>query len=137
MKTKSRNELKKLHTKNTLHWYLQVGFSYGTLTVTQAIDVCRVDKITFNRWLKGQSAAPAATLELLRLHAYGEPPAGRSTAWRGFRFQNDVLITEDCRTLTPGDLKAVFFWRQMAFNGLDAAARREIYRELKAIYARA
>jgi hypothetical protein len=138
MKTKSNNIENKLSTKATLDWYLRVGYHFCTITGThQARDILQVDRVTFYRWQTGKAAAPYTALELLRLHAFGEPPGGRSSAWRGFRFFNDKLITDDGRELTPADLKAVFFWKQMAFNQLDAPARREIYSELRAIYAQA
>ena len=138
MKTKSNNEQKKSITQSTIAWLLTVGASYGTITgATHAQQIVMVDRVTFYRWATGKAAAPPAALELLRLHAYGEPPAGRSPAWRGFRFYADRLITEDGRELTPADLKAVFFWRQMAFSNADAATRREFYSELRRIYQRA
>ncbi len=138
MKTKSNRTQNKLITKATIDWYLRVGSHYGTITGhAHAREILHVDRVTFYRWIHGKAAAPYTAMELLRLHAFGEPPAGRSAAWRGFRFYEDKLITEDGRELRPGDLKAVFFWKQMAFNQLDAPARREIYTELRAIYARA
>ena len=135
MNKKSDN--KKLKTKNTLTWYLTVGHHYGTINKNDAFKICRVDRITFYRWLTGKASAPEATLELLRLHAFGEPPSNRSQAWRGFRFQNDKLITEDGRLLSPADLKAVFFWKQLAFDNLDMNGRKELYKELKEIYKQA
>lgn len=132
-----KSDNKKEKTKNTLCWYLSVGLHYGTLTKSDAIRISRVNRITFYRWLTGRAAAPEATLELIRLHAFGEPPCGRSIAWRGFRFQNEKLITEDGREFSPADLKAVFYWKQMAFNKLDIEGRREIYKELKEIYRHA
>ena len=132
-----KSEINKLNTKNTLVWYLNVGFRLGTITRGDAMQICKVNRITFYRWLNGKAAAPASALELLRLHAFGEPPGGRSLAWRGFRFQNDRLITDDGREFSPADLKAVFYWKKMAFNQLDATARREIYKELKEIYRQA
>lgn len=138
MKTKSRNIENKLHTKATIQWYLRIGAHFGTIKSGHHIqEILHIDRVTYHRWSTGKTAAPYSALELLRLHAFGEPPAGRSAAWRGFRFHNDRLITEDGRSLSPADLKAVFFWKQMAFNQLDAHARREIYTELRAIYARA
>lgn len=147
MKTKSNKNTnkfdtnhKKRRTMHTLHWYLDVGFHYGTLTKSQAINVARVDNSTFNRWYNGKAAAPDATLELLRLHAFGEPPSASSVAWRGFRFQNDALITEDGRMLTPGDLKAVFYWKKMASSYITLLAARErtkIYANLRRIYRQA
>lgn len=144
MKTKSNNntnnfdsDRKKRQTMHTLSWYLDVGYHYGTMSKTQALHVARVNKCTFNRWLRGKAAAPDATLELLRLHAFGEPPASSSIAWRGFRFQNDALITEDGRTLTPGDLKAVFYWKQIASSymaTIQTRQRAKIYDDLRVIH---
>lgn len=138
MKTKSKNIEKKLATKAAIEWYLRVGFHFGTITGPRKImDILQIDRVTYYRWSTGKVAAPYTALELLRLHAYGEPPGGRSSAWRGFRFFNDKLITEDGRELSPADLKAVFIWRQMAFSNLDAHGRRDLYSELRQIYRQA
>ncbi|MGP1718163.1 MAG: DUF3653 domain-containing protein [Methylophilus sp.] len=138
MRTKSINNENKLATKSKIEWYLRVGWHFGTLNGPKDVmDILQIDRFTFYRWSTGRSCAPYAALELLRLHAFGEPPGGRSKAWRDFRFYRDRLITEDGRVLSPGDLKAVFFWKQMAFNQLDERGRREIYTELKAIYRQA
>lgn len=138
MKTKSKNTINKSATQSQIAWLIQVGNHYGTITGTNFVqDLLQVDRVTLYRWTTGRAAAPYSALELLRLHAFGEPPGGRSTAWRGFRFFADKLITPDNRELTPADLMAVFFWKQMAFNQLDTAARREIYQELRSIYQRA
>lgn len=127
------SQLKK-HTQSSINWFLDAGFQYGTITKSDAFQIARVDRSTWHRWLKAEAAAPAATLELLRLHAFGEPPAGRSIAWRGFRFQNDSIITPDGRTLSRNDLLAVFFWRQMAFDKMSADDRRVIYDGLRSVY---
>ena len=138
MKTKSNNLQKKLQTKAAIQWYLQVGWQFGTLTGPSHVrEILKIDRVTYHRWSTGRAAAPYTALELLRLHAFGEPPGGRSTAWRGIRFFNDRLITEDGREFTPADIKAAFMWRKMAFNNLDAPARREIYSELRSIYKQA
>lgn len=105
---------KKDNTKHAIKWLLDVGFHYATLSESHARQLAGVSKLTFNRYLSGETATPAATLELLRIHAFGEPPGGFSNAWRGFRFQGDHLVTPDGRNLTPGDLMAVFFWKQTA-----------------------
>ena len=138
MKTKSNNIENKLKTKGAIAWYLRVGYHYGTISGPKKImEILQIDRVTYYRWSTGKAAAPYSALELLRLHAFGEPPGGRSQAWREFRFLNDRIITDDGREFSPADLKAVFFWKQMAFNNLDAPARREIYSELRAIYAQA
>jgi hypothetical protein len=138
MKTKSRNNENKIDTKSKIEWYLRVGWHFGTITGPRHVmEILNIDRFTYYRWSTGRSCAPYAALELLRLHAFGEPPGGRSSAWRGIRFFNDRLITDDGREFTPADIKAVFMWRQMAFNNLDAHSRREIYTELKAIYRQA
>lgn len=132
-KKQSPDQLKK-HTANSLQWFFDVGYQYATMTPADAFHIARVERTTWHRWLKAESAAPAATLELLRLHAFGEPPAGRSLAWRGFRFQNDQIITPDGRSLTAADLMAVFFWKQLVFGRASADDRREIYSGLRGIY---
>lgn len=138
MKTKSNEVITKSFTQAQIAWLIQVGNHYGTISGSGFIqDLLQIDRVTFYRWATGRAAAPYSALELLRLHAFGEPPGGRSSAWRGFRFYADRLITEDNRELSPADLKAVFFWKQMAFSNLDQAARREIYSELRSIYQRA
>ena len=138
MKTKSIQTDNKSITQSSIAWLLQVGGLYGTVTGPRMIqDLLHIDRVTYYRWATGRVAAPYAALELLRLHAFGEPPGGRSAAWRGFRFIQDKLITEDGRELSPADLKAVFFWRQMAFSKLDGPARRDLYDELRAIYRQA
>lgn len=133
MKSSTTEQLKK-HTQSSINWFLDVGWQYATITKTDAFHIARVERSTWHRWLNAEAAAPAATLELLRLHAFGEPPAGRSIAWRGFRFQNDTIITPDGRALSTSDLMAVFFWKQIALDKLDTLARRDIYNQLRSIY---
>lgn len=138
MKTKSKEVITKSFTQAQIAWLIQVGNHNGTISGSGFVqDLLQIDRVTFYRWATGRAAAPYSALELLRLHAFGEPPGGRSSAWRGFRFYSDRLITEDNRELSPADLKSVFFWKQMAFSKLDQAARREIYQELRSIYQRA
>lgn len=105
-------------TKTALEWYLSAGHHYATMSPADARAIARVNRTTFERWQKGESSAPPATLELLRLHAFGEPPNGFSKAWAGFRFQRDKLIAEHGDEWTPGDLKAVFYWKRMAFQNM-------------------
>ncbi|MFD0930202.1 DUF3653 domain-containing protein [Methylophilus glucosoxydans] len=133
-----KSDIKKLQSKNTIEWYLTVGWHFGTITTPyKAREILQVDRVTWYRWITGKAAAPYSALELLRLHAFGEPPCGRSIAWRGFRFQNEKLIAEDGREFSPADLKAVFYWKQMAFDKLDNEGLKEIYQELKQIYRHA
>lgn len=126
-------------SKYSLKWLLDVGFHYGTMTESRARQVARVSPLTFNRWLSGETTPPAATLELLRIYAFGEPPSGNSEKWKGFRFQNDVLFTPDGRTLTPDDLMAVFFWKQTANMYIQQQKRdnpkSDPYKELRELYA--
>ncbi len=136
MKTKSNKDAKNFASMSKIHWYLKVGRHYGTIRgKKQALEIVQVNRMTFHNWITGKVCAPHSALELLRLHAFGEPPSGKSTAWRGFRFCHDRLITEDGRDLSPADMKAVFFWKQMALNNLKIQERREMYQELRKIYA--
>lgn len=107
-----------------LDYLLEVGYFYGTLTEARARKVCGVHRTTWLRWREGTSRIPHAALELLRLHAFGEPP-GHSNEWSGFRFQNGVLVTPYCDNITPDVLKALWVYRQSESYGLAciAAAR--------------
>lgn len=109
----NKNNLSHLATASSISWLLDVGGFYGTLTETQARALAAVNRTTFTRWLRGQSSAPAATLELLRLHAFGEPPGGfGSKDWRGFRFQNGALHSPYGDIFTPAELRAFWIYRR-------------------------
>lgn len=127
------------NSKHSLKWLLDVGFHYATMTESHARKLAGVSNLTFNRWLSGETEAPAAALELLRIHAFGEPPGGFGEAWRGFRFQTERLITPDGRYLTPSDLMAVFFWKKMASQYIEQQKRddpaADPYAELRELLA--
>lgn len=136
MKTYSNNLQRKLDTKAKIRWFLQVGYQYGTVTgEQQIIEILKIDRVTLYRWMNGKAAAPYSALELLRLHAFGLPPGKRSSDWSGFRFFNNQLITEDGRELSPGDLKAVFFWKQLALSHMDNEYKKIVYSELRKLKA--
>lgn len=99
-------------TKFALSWLLQVGHHYGTLTRREAIDIAQVNRTTFERWERGLSHAPLATLELLRLHAFGQPP---NHLWEGWRFVRGELINNDYDyALSEFDAKAAIYWQPLA-----------------------
>jgi hypothetical protein len=93
-------------TKTAIEWYLDVGWHYGSMQESDARQIARVNRTTFDRWMRGESSAPEATLELLRMHAFGEPPGGFGNKdWSGFRFVRGLLVTDWGDDLTPGDLR--------------------------------
>lgn len=112
-----------LKTSSSLSWYLDVGYHYGTMTVTQARRLAGVHRTTWDRYIKGEISAPPALLELLRMTAFGEPPGGFSKEWDGFRFQNGILSTP-YGDLTPSDLKQFWLFKQVAYRawGEESAA---------------
>lgn len=118
--TVNQKELQRNHriTQSSIEWFLHVGYHYGTLTESKARQLAAVNRTTFDRWSRGESSAPSATLELLRLHAFGEPPLA-SKAWRGFRFQNDFLTIDDAYTYTADDVRALWNWRRLAHEYLQ------------------
>lgn len=114
-------------TRSALGWFLDVGFHYGTLTENQARKLAAVNRTTFDRWLRGESSAPAATLELIRMYAFGEPPGGfGQPVWEGFRFQNGVLVSP-YGDLTPGDLRTFHFYKQTAHRYMNQPQHEERY----------
>lgn len=124
------NNKKRFHTKSALNWYLEAGYFYGTLTESRARVLAGVNRTTFDRWLRGESAAPAATLELLRLHAFGEPPGGfGSTCWQGFRFANGRIISDYGIEFTPGDLRQAGRWKRLAMEYINVMECRKLKKE--------
>lgn len=104
----NKNNIARSHfsTKSALEWYLEVGWHYGSMRESEARQIARVNRTTFDRWRRGESSAPEATLELLRMHAYGEPPGGFGNKdWSGFRFVRGILVTDWGEELTPGELR--------------------------------
>lgn len=133
-------DLSKWNTPEAIDWLLEVGWHYVTLQESDAMEISRVNRTTWHRWRRGQAKIPAATLELLRIHAFGHTmrndphPQARCRVWDDFRFSHDRLITPDGRELRPEDLKAVFVWKQMALSGRSDADRQDIYNRLRLVY---
>lgn len=122
-------------TRTSLEWFLDVGHHLGTMIEREAMQIARVDRSTWQRWRRGESAAPAGTIELLRLHAFGEPPGGLSRDWKGFMFKRGFLVTDWGEDLTPGDLRnfRLFkkFWHEQHEPVKIVCPEPEIYFSLK------
>lgn len=101
-------------TKSALGWFLEVGHHYATMNEAEALRLSGVNRTTFERWKKGQSSAPSATLELLRMYAFGEPTGGFKGEWRGFRFARGKLISDWGTEFTPQDLRAFVQFKRLA-----------------------
>lgn len=74
-----------------------------TITIAHCFRLAKVHQTTFNRWLDGTSNPPAATLELLRLHATGEPPSPHNE-WQGWCFTQGKLFTPSNRGHAPSEI---------------------------------
>jgi hypothetical protein len=121
MSTVNKKNIARSHyaTKSALSWYLEIGYHLCTLTEAQARHLSAVNRTTFDRWQRGESSAPTATLQLIRMHALGEPPGGWSNDWDGFRFQNGLLVTPHGE-LSPGDLQTFHFYKRTAHAYMSA-----------------
>ena len=73
------------------------------ISLQRCFDIAKVHRTTFNRWLSGYAAPPAATMELLRLHATGEPPSVHKE-WQGWCFTQGQLFTPSNRGYMPADI---------------------------------
>lgn len=82
--------------------------NFYPITETNAFNVARVTRSTWRRWLAGTSNPPPATVELIRIHALGEPP---DPAFAGFRFVRGVLYDDFGREHTPLDIRAAALHR--------------------------
>lgn len=119
-------------TRSALEWFLDVGYHYATLNETAARRLAAVNRTTFDRWLRGESSAPAATLELLRIHAFGEPPGGFGKEWDSFRFARGVLVSP-FGELTPADLRQFHYFKRLAVRYL--ASLEQQHKELSSCAA--
>ncbi|WP_195742079.1 TonB-dependent receptor plug domain-containing protein [Methylobacillus flagellatus] len=122
------------NTPEAIDWLLEVGWHYTTMQENEAMQIARVNRTTWGRWRKGQIKIPPATLELLRLHAFGHTMCNLHRQWDDFRFRRDALITPDGREMRPADLKAVFVWKQMCLYNRTSAERQDIYNRLRLVY---
>lgn len=94
---------------------------YHPITLTRCFELSKVHRTTFKRWLEGLCAPPPATLELLRLHAKGEPPSMHNE-WHGWCFTQGQLFTPCNRGFKPSDIMMIPMLRG------QAAQLREIQR---------
>lgn len=84
------------------------------ISVSRCRDLAKVNRTTFDRWLKGETSPPAATLELFRLHARGEPPS-ISNEWHGWTFAQGLLFTPTNRGFAPHEIAQIpDFYRDRA-----------------------
>lgn len=82
--------------------------NYYHILDKDAFAIARVHRITWKRWLSGKSNPPAATVELIRLHALGEPadPAFAGCSFRNGKFWDDYGYGH-----TLGDLRLFPLYR--------------------------
>ncbi len=73
------------------------------IAMNRAFSLARVHRTTWARWLDGDSEPPAAIMELLRLHATGEPPSV-DHEWQGWCFTQGKLFTPSNRGFEPSDI---------------------------------
>lgn len=93
---------------NTLRNFLNYHQGPNTLTASEAFNIARVHRTTWQRWMNGKAEPPAATMELLRLHAEGRPASGYTKEWNGFFFNRGKLYTPNVRfSYTPQDIMMI------------------------------
>jgi hypothetical protein len=110
--------MKKIKHPQTLRDLL----NYYPITASRAFELAQVHRTTWKRWLSGQSNPPAATIELVRLHALGEPPV---KGWEEFRFVNGKLFDPNGYGWTPEDIRGLWFTKQQASRYMDELRRNE------------
>lgn len=91
--------------------------NFYPISSDKAFKIARVHRTTWRRWLDGTSHPPAATVELIRLHALGEPA---DPAFAGFRFVNGKLYDDCGRGYTPEDIRALEWHRIKSHQYLQA-----------------
>lgn len=82
--------------------------NFYPISESQAFKLARVTRSTWRRWLSGAANPPAATVELIRIMALGEPPA---PGWDGFRFTADGFMDDYGHIYTKGDIRALQLYK--------------------------
>ena len=82
---------------------LREFLDYHPISIAKCFQLSKVHRTTFMRYLDGSSTPPAALLELLRLHATGEPPSLHDE-WHGWCFTQGKLFTPANRGYAPSDI---------------------------------
>lgn len=106
MATKPKSKaLNKRHiARLTLHEIL----NFYPISHDKAFKIANVHRTTWERWLSGESHPHPAIVELIRLHALGEPI---DPAFKGFAFNNGKLYNDHGKALTPGDLRVFHLYQ--------------------------
>jgi transcriptional regulator with XRE-family HTH domain len=84
----------------------QVRYVRGGLSCARARALVGVSRRTWSRWERGEARIPTAAVNLLRLVAAGELPAG-GPAWNGWRFYKGELVSPEGIGFEPGEIRAL------------------------------
>lgn len=84
------------------------------ISLSRCLELSKVNRTTFYRWLRGDTYPPAAIIDLLRMHAKGEPPSMHSE-WHGWCFTQGKLWTPANRGFEPHEIAQIpDFYRDRA-----------------------
>lgn len=92
---------------------LKDALDYLPISEAQAFKIARVDRRTWARWRAGKSSPPAATVELIRLAALGEPT---DPAFTGFQFVRGIFYDDHGNGYTPGDVRLLAYYKQCFYK---------------------
>jgi len=95
-----------LHNKNNKSRTLCDFLDRYPISMNRAFSLAQVHRTTWQRWLDGLSEPPPATMELMRLHATGEPPSVHHE-WHGWTFTQGKLWTPSNRGFAPVDINEI------------------------------
>lgn len=84
------------------------------MSLSKCLALSQVHRTTFQRWLDGEANPPAATLELLRIHAMSDL-ATLTEQWQGWTFNHGKLWTPTNRGFEPHEVAEIpNFYRDRA-----------------------
>lgn len=121
--------MKKYTKRTAARSMLKEILNFYPISEGRAFKIANVHRTTWKRWLNGESNPHPAVIELIRLHALGEPP---DPAFAGCRFVNGVLYDDHGNAHTLGDLRVFSLYKQHHFQYmalLKKLSREESERE--------
>lgn len=89
---------------------LHQRWGVGNLTIEQAADVCGVSIKTWQRYESGITTIPKTSWYWLVTYTSG---LIYHKNWDGWSFNDNKLITPEGYAYTPGEIRSIFFYKQM------------------------
>lgn len=96
--------------------------SYYPISEAVAFKAANVHRTTWQRWRKGITTPPTATVQLIRALAFGALP---DAAFEGFTCHSGLIWDDTNTGYTPQDIRSIPFFRAGHLKYIDALKQIE------------